>query len=507
MMSHNFGEMFGGRKKLNNKNDVSDDKSFFGQPRGLSTLFYTEMWERFSYYGMRAILLFYMYYAVSKGGLGFSQTTAASIMSIYGSLVYLTSVIGGFVSDRILGPRRTVFLGGIFIMFGHIALSLPLGAPGLFISIALIVIGTGLLKPNVSEMVGGLYTEDDIRRDSGFSIFVFGINLGSLVASQLVGWVGGHVSFHAGFSLAAIGMFFGLVQYYFGGKKYLNKDSLYPSDPIDPKNARKIEWSVTLGIVVFALILLAMKLANIMNIENVILLLSVIAVTTPIVYFVLMFSSSKVTKIERSRLLAYVPLFIAAVIFWAIEEQGSTVLALFAAQRTQLHLGAITLSASQFQSLNPLFIMLYTPFFAWMWIKLGNRQPSSPHKFSYGLGFAGLSYLFIALPGILFGTSGKVSPLWLVGSWAIVEIGEMLISPIGLSVTTKLAPKAFGSQMMSMWFLADAAGQAINSQIVRFYSTATEVPYFLIVGSVSIVFGFLLLLISRWISSKMVGIN
>lgn len=506
-ISFNYQEMFGGRNKLNNKSDVSNDKSFFGQPRGLSTLFFTEMWERFSYYGMRAILLFYMYYAISKGGLGFSQVTAASVMSIYGSLVYLTSVIGGFVSDRILGPRRTVFLGGIFIMFGHIALALPFGAPGLFISIGLIVIGTGLLKPNVSEMVGGLYTEDDIRRDSGFSIFVFGINLGALIAPLLVGWVGAQVNFHAGFSLAAIGMFFGLLQYYLGGKKYLSKDSLYPSDPIEPKDARKIEWSVAIGVVIFALVLVAMKLANIMNIDNVVLLLSIIAVATPIVYFVLMFSSNKVTKIERSRLLAYIPLFIAAVIFWAIEEQGSVVLALFAAQRTQLHLGFITLSASQFQSLNPLFIMLYTPFFAWMWIKMGNKQPSSPRKFAYGLGFSGLSYLFIALPGMLFGTAGKINPLWLVGSWAIVEIGEMLISPIGLSVTTKLAPKAFSSQMMSMWFLADAAGQAINSQIVRFYTSATEVPYFLIVGAVSIVVGFLLLLMSRWISSKMVGIN
>ncbi|KRN82725.1 peptide MFS transporter [Pediococcus ethanolidurans] len=499
--------MFGGRNKLNNQSDVSNDKSFFGQPRGLSTLFFTEMWERFSYYGMRAILLFYMYYAVSKGGLGFSQTTSASVMSIYGSLVYLTSVIGGFVSDRILGPRKTVFWGGVFIMLGHIALALPFGAPALFISIALIVVGTGLLKPNVSEMVGGLYTEEDIRRDSGFSIFVFGINLGALIAPLLVGWVGAHINFHVGFSLAAIGMFFGLLQYYLGGKKYLSKDSLYPSDPLEPEDAHKLGWQVTVGVVIFALILGVMKLANAMTIDNVVLLLSLVAVATPIIYFVLMFSSNKVTKIERSRLWAYVPLFIAAVIFWAIEEQGSVVLALYAAQRTQLHLGPITLAASQFQSLNPLFIMLYTPFFAWMWIKMGNKQPTSPHKFAYGLAFAGISYLFIALPGILFGTAGKVNPLWLVGSWAIVEVGEMLISPIGLSVTTKLAPKAFSSQMMSMWFLADAAGQAINAQIVRFYTNATEVPYFLIVGAVSIVFGLLLLLMSKWISSKMAGIN
>lgn len=195
------------------------DASFFGQPRGLSTLFFTEMWERFSYYGMRAILLYYMYFSVTKGGLGFDQSLAASIMAIYGSLVYLTSVIGGFVSDRILGSRRTVFYGGVLIMLGHIALSLPMGAPALFASILLITVGTGLLKPNISEMVGGLYTEYDTRRDSGFTIFVFGINLGSFVAPLLVSWLGFNVNFHLGFSLAAIGMFFGLLQYIRGGKK------------------------------------------------------------------------------------------------------------------------------------------------------------------------------------------------------------------------------------------------------------------------------------------------
>ena len=192
--------------------DKTQDTAFLGHPRGLSTLFFTEMWERFSYYGMRAILLYYMYYSVAEGGLGFDKTTAASIMSIYGSLVYLSSVIGGFVSDRLWGSRKTVFIGGVLIMLGHIVLATPFGRMALFLSIALIVLGTGLLKPNVSEMVGGLYAEDDNRRDAGFSIFVFGINVGAFIAPLTVGWLGQKVNFHLGFSLAAIGMFFGLVQ-------------------------------------------------------------------------------------------------------------------------------------------------------------------------------------------------------------------------------------------------------------------------------------------------------
>lgn len=492
------------------------DTSFFGQPRGLATLFFTEMWERFSYYGMRAILLFYMYYAVTKGGLGMSETTAASIMSIYGSLVYLSGVVGGWLSDRVWGPRRTVFIGGVLIMFGHIALSLPFGVSALYISIALIVAGTGLLKPNVSEMVGGLYSENDRRRDSGFSMFVFGINLGAAVAPWAVPWAAngfglnlfhGEMNFHAGFSLAAIGMFFGLVQYVIGGRKYLSKDSLYPDDPIDKESLRPVMIWTLVGVVVLAVVLGLLAAMGQLNITNVITIITIIAIALPIYYFIMMLNSKKVTKEEHSRVLAYIPLFIAAVIFWAIEESGSVVLALFAEQRTILHIGGWHFAAANFQTLNPLFIMILTPVFVTLWDHWKN-QPSAPGKFAAGLVFAGLSYAFMALPALIHGTTaGRVSPFWLVGSWFIVEIGEMLISPIGLAVTTRLAPKAFKSQMMSMWFLADAAAQAVNAQIVKFYSSATEVPYFLTIGIVSIVFGVILMFFVKRIHRLMGGVD
>ena len=492
------------------------DTAFFGQPRGLSTLFFTEMWERFSYYGMRAILLFYMYYAVTKGGLGMDQATAASIMSIYGSLVYLSGVVGGWLSDRVWGPRRTVFIGGVLIMFGHIALSLPFGISALYVSIALIVIGTGLLKPNVSEMVGGLYSAEDRRRDSGFSMFVFGINLGAAVAPWAVPWAAngfgmnlfhGEMNFHAGFSLAAIGMFFGLIQYVIGGRKYLSKDSLYPDDPIEKDDLRPVLIWTLVGVVALVIILGLLAALGQLNITNIITLITIIAITLPIYYFVMMLNSKKVTKEEHSRVLAYIPLFIAAVIFWAIEESGSVVLALFAEQRTILHIGGWHFAAANFQTLNPLFIMILTPVFVTLWDHWKN-QPSAPGKFAAGLVFAGLSYAFMALPALIHGTTaGRVSPFWLVGSWFIVEIGEMLISPIGLAVTTRLAPKAFKSQMMSMWFLADAAAQAVNAQIVKFYSSSTEVPYFLTIGLVSIVFGIILMFFVKKIHRLMGGVD
>ncbi|CAM3226372.1 peptide MFS transporter [Lactiplantibacillus plajomi] len=487
-------------------NAQKPEKTFFGQPRGLRTLFFTEMWERFSYYGMRALLIYYMYYSVAKGGLGFDQVTAASIMSIYSALVYVSSVLGGFLSDRVWGSRKTVFYGGILIMLGHIVLSTPFGAGALFISIALIVIGTGLLKPNVSDMVGQLYAPDDTRRDAGFSVFVFGINLGSLIAPILVGRIGLQVNFHLGFSLAAIGMFFGLLQYYFDGRKNLNAASLYPTDPLEPKDYKKLVQRVALGIVGLALIIVLMYLMNMLTLDNIINLISILVILTPVVYFILMLTSEKTSSTERSRVRAYVPLFLAAALFWAIEEQGSAVLALFAANRVNLNIGFMNLQASDFQLLNPLFIMLYTTPFVFLWTRWGKKQPSSPTKFAVGLVFAGASYLFMALPGSLFGTGGKVSPLWLVGSWALVEIGEMLISPIGLSVTTKLAPKAFTSQMMSMWFLTDAVGSALNAQIVRFYSNKTEVPYFAIIGIASVLLGVILFAMVPWIKRSMKGV-
>ncbi|UQS81841.1 peptide MFS transporter [Bombilactobacillus folatiphilus] len=482
----------------------AETKTFFGQPIGLKTLFMTEFWERFSYYGMRAILLYYMYYAVSKGGLGFKQETAASIMSIYGALVYMTSVLGGYISDRLLGSRRTVFWGGVLIMLGHIFLSLPLGTATLYLSILFITLGTGLLKPNVSDMVGDLYSPEDNRRDAGFSIFVMGINLGSLIAPAIVSQAWKMYNFHVGFSLAAIGMFFGLIIYYIQGEKYLPEVTLRPTDPITAPEKKRLKNRVLLSLIAVVIIAVVMLVTKTANLQNVIMLISLFGVVLPVIYFVVILGSQKVTKIEKSRVRAYIGLFIAAVIFWAIEEQGSSILGLFVANNTQLNLGGFHLNPSWFQMLNPFFIIVYTPIFAALWTKLGKKQPSSPTKFWMGLIFTGISYLVLVLP--LLGTQGKVNPLWLVLSWGIVEIGEMLISPIGLSVTTKLAPKAFSSEMMSMWFLADSAGQAINSQLVRFYPHH-EMAYFGVTGLVAILFAILLILFTPKIKKLMAGIN
>lgn len=486
---------------------MKKEKTFFGQPRGLSTLFFTEMWERFSYYGMRAILIYYIYDSVANGGLGYSKSLAASIMAIYGSMVYMSSVIGGWLSDRVLGSRKTIFYGGILIMIGHIILATPFGAPALFASIAIIVLGTGMLKPNVSEIVGGLYHKNDLRRDSGFSIFVMGINIGSFLAPIILGAVQKEYNYHVGFSIAAFGMLAGLIQYYFQGKKYLGTVGLEPTNPISETEKSAVYKNLIKGIGFLAIVILGAALLGKLTIEFVIFLLSILGVALPVYYFTKMIRSKDVNDMERSRIWAYIPLFIASIFFWSIEEQGSVVLAIYADERTNLEFMGFHLIPSWFQSLNPLFVILMSTMFAWLWTKLGERQPSTTIKFSIGIVFAGLSFVILVIPALLNGVDTLVSPWWLVLSFFLVIVGEMCLSPVGLSATTKLAPRAFQSQMMSVWFLGDAAAQAINAQIVSLYSPENEVMYFAIVGGFTIAVGLLLSLMNSKIKTLMQGLN
>lgn len=480
-------------------------QTFFGQPRGLATLFFTELWERFSYYGMRAILLYYIITSIEHGGLGMNHSLGLSIVSIYISMVYLSSIFGGFLSDRILGTWRTVFIGGIFIMSGHIILALPFGQAALFIALSLIVLGTGMLKPNVSEMVGSLYSINDVRRDAGFSIFIFGINFGAFIAPLLVGQVTKMYNFHIGFLLAAIGMAIGLIHYWIDGKQNLSKATFYPADPLQPEDIKPLIAKNVYGAVALVLVVILMSLYDSLNLRTIILMLSIIAVMVPIMYFTKMLTSRKTTREERSRVRAFIPLFIATMLFWSIEEQGAAVLALVA--RDQIRLNGWISNPTWFQAVNPLFIMIYTPIFAYLWLRLGNKQQKTPTKFGVGLIVAGLSFVWMTLPGLLFGVHHQFSPLWLIGSWAIVEISELLISPVGLSASTKLAPKAFRSQMVSMWFLSDAAASAINAQLVQFYSIDNQVKYFGIMGGLVIIMGIVLLLSSKKISQAMLGVD
>ncbi|WP_077210959.1 peptide MFS transporter [Bacillus dakarensis] len=487
--------------------DSVPQKGFFGHPKGLFTLFFTEFWERFSYYGMRAILVFYMYYEVSKGGLGIDESTALAIMSIYGSLVYMSGIIGGWLADRIFGTSKAVFYGGILIMLGHIVLAVPGSISMFFISMVLIVIGTGLLKPNVSSVVGEIYSEKDDRRDAGFSIFYMGINLGGFTAPLIVGEVGLKYDFHLGFGIAAVGMFIGLLVFLITKKKSLGLAGTFVPNPLSPSEKKKVYTRFGIGAIILVILIAVTIPMGILTFDSFIALVGVLGIGIPIVYFTVMYRSPKTTAVERSRLIAYIPLFIASVMFWAIQEQGATILANYADKRTDLEFAGFSISPAWFQSLNPLFIIILAPVFAWMWVKLGKRQPSIPKKFSFGLLFAGLSFLVILIPGYLAGTDSLVNPLWLVLSYFIVVLGELCLSPVGLSATTKLAPAAFSAQTMSLWFLSNAAAQAINAQIVKFYSAETEITYFGVIGGISILLGIILFLLAPKIQGFMKGVR
>ncbi|MBP2001516.1 POT family proton-dependent oligopeptide transporter [Paenibacillus shirakamiensis] len=493
-----------------NKQEIVDSvpqQGFFGHPKGLFTLFFTEFWERFSYYGMRAILVYYMYYEVSKGGLGLDQSTALSIMSIYGSLVYMSGIIGGWMADRILGTARSVFYGGIFIMLGHIVLAIPGSMILFFVSMVLIVLGTGLLKPNVSTIVGQIYSEKDARRDAGFSIFYMGINLGSFLAPLIVGTIGLDYNFHIGFGIAALGMLVGIIVFMVTRKKNLGLAGSIVANPLSPSEKKRVYTLIGGGVILLAILVFVAITLGILTFKTFIALVGVLGILIPTLYFIVMYRSAKTTAVERSRIIAYIPLFIASIMFWAIQEQGSSILANYADKRMELNFAGITLSPAWFQSLNPLFIIILAPVFAWIWIKLGKRQPSIPVKFSLGLLFAGLSFLVILLPAYLGGENSLVNPLWLVLSYLIVVIGELCLSPVGLSATTKLAPAAFSAQTMSLWFLSNAAAQAINAQIVRFYTPSTEMAYFGIIGGAAIVLGVVLFLLSPKIQGYMKGVE
>jgi len=482
-------------------------KGFFGHPKGLLSLFFTEFWERFSYYGMRAILLYYMYYELNQGGLGLDRSTANSIMAVYGSLVYMSGIIGGWIADRLFGTTKTVFYGGVMIMLGHAVLALPGGITTLFVSMAFIIIGTGLLKPNISSIVGDMYAENDVRRDSGFSIFYMGINLGAFIAPFIVGTVGLDYNFHLGFGLAAVGMFFGLVVFMMTKKKFLGLAGSFVPNPLTKDERVKVFSRIAIAIVAILVIGYFLITNGIMTIDVFTMIVSILGIVIPTIYFIVLYRSAKTNADEKSRVLAYIPLFVAAMMFWAIQEQGAIILAQYADERTNLVLGSFEINPAWFQSLNPLFIIALAPVFAWLWVRLGEKQPSTPKKFALGLFFASMSFLVMIIPAYMNGTETLVSPWWLVLSFFLVVLGELLLSPVGLSATTKLAPAAFAAQTMSLWFLTSASAQAINAQVVKFYNPENEIAYFGVIGAVALIIGLLLYFFSPVIEKFMRGVK
>lgn len=470
----------------------ASDRRFFGHPRGLVGLFFAEAWERFSYYGMRALLLYYMYDQVADGGLGIPADTARSLVAVYGSATYMAAIVGGWVSDRLLGDRRSTLLGGVLIMCGHLCLAVPGGTTALFGSMVLIAAGTGLLKPTISASVGDLYGRDDPRRDAGFSIYYMGISVGAVAAPLVVGTVGETYDYHLGFGLAAVGMAAGLIVYV-ATQRNLSPASDRPKNPLRLAEVpRRRLVTVVSALVLVVVGVIGSAVTGLLTADGVVNLISLVAVAVPVTYFTVMLRSPRVTAAERVRLRGYLPLFVAAVFFWVIQEQGATVIAQYAAESTDLDAFGFGIPASWFQSVGSFVLIVLTPLFALLWLRLDRsaRPPATAHKFGVALVIAGLSYVLLVLPSA---QAGLAHPLWLVGSLAIVTVGEMCLSPIGLSATTRLAPAAFATQTMGLWLTAGSAGQGIAAQLVKFYDADSAGGYFAAVGLGTAVLGLLLL--------------
>ncbi|HZQ17788.1 MAG TPA: oligopeptide:H+ symporter [Terriglobales bacterium] len=433
------------------------DRSFFGHPRGLATLFFTEMWERYSFYGTRALLMLYMTHPLTSGALGFSDMKAGAIYGFYTATVYLLSLPGGWFADRIVGQRKAVLFGGILIAAGDFCLASP-GIAMYYAGLGLLMIGTGLLKPNVSTMVGQLYAAGDRRRDSGFSIFYMGINIGAF-SPLLVSWVGEKINWRLAFATSGVGMVLGVVQYLWTGK-YLGGAGLHPSPIDDPKKDRTQKR--TAGAIAIVALLALAALVTFSYLGKIQITaqemsngLAVVLVAISVAVFAWMIFGKGWSPIERKRAGAMLVLFIGSAVFWGAYEQAGSSLNLFADVNTNRHILGYEFPAGWFQWVQPLFVLILAPFFAWLWIKLGSREPSSPAKFSIALLFIGLSFLVLVPAAHRTG----VSPNWLNTCYFLGVVGEMCLSPVGLSAFTKLAPSRAAGFAMGIWFLSTSIGE------------------------------------------------
>ena len=478
-----------------------------GHPKGLMTLFFTEMWERFSYYGMRAILTLFMIAPVAVGGLGFDARTAGSIYAVYTSMVYLMALPGGWLADNFFGQRRSVLLGGVIIMIGHILLAFH-GLVFFYSGLLCVVLGTGLLKPNISAIVGQLYVPGDERRDAGFSIFYMGINLGAFIAPLICGWLAQSETFraqlaswgitpqnswHFGFAAAAVGMFFGLVQYVITGRN-LGSAGLRPANATSPERiaaARSLLWRgiILAGLLIAVVVAIAILAPQVLTEENISNAFGLILLLVVIGFFSYLFRSGDWSEQERKRLYLILLLFVGAAIFWGLFEQAGSTLTIFAERNTDNSFFGWSYPSSWWQSVNALMIIVLAPAFAWFWVKLGKRNPSSPAKFSVGLLFAGLGFI-VLIGGAAFSSEGqRASMWWLFTVYLLHTIGELWLSPVGLSSMTKLAPARVVGLMMGVWFLATSVGSFIAGKAASFYADFELTTLMAVIGGTGIVAG------------------
>jgi len=490
---------------------VSSDPSrgFFGHPLGLRTLFLTEMFERMTYYGMRAILLLYLVAAIKDGGLGIDEKTGSAIYGLYISGTYLLSLVGGYIADRIIGAQRAVWWGGIFIMIGNTCL--VFGQTQLFFcGLMIIVVGVGLLKPNISAIVAGLYPEGGSRRDAGFSIFYMGINTGALIGSYLVPEVAQSYGWGMGFALPAIGMALGLVQFAFM-RKHLGAAGLQPA--ADATHARASWTPIAIGGALLVLVVVLGITGTVkMNPVAISNTATWVIFALAALYFIYLGFFAGLNSEERKRVVVMFVLFIACAMFWAGFEQAGASLNLFADRYTDLNVFGWDMAAGTLQTINPLFIIIFAPVFAAIWVQLGarNLDPSAPVKFALGLMLMGVGFYVMVLASKYVVAGEKVLPTWLILTYLFHTFGELCLSPVGLSSFSKLAPARFVGQSLGVWFIATALGNNIAGQIAGDFdwNDPTRMPdQFMFIFWWGVIAGAVLLLLSPWLRKFLAGVR
>jgi POT family proton-dependent oligopeptide transporter len=497
------------------------DATFFGHPRGLATLFFTEMWERFSYYGMRALLILFMTAPAAAGGLGYDSTTAGAVYGLYTFGVYALALPGGWIADRLIGQRRAVLYGGVLIALGHYSLAVP-AATAFYLGLLLIVLGTGLLKPNISAIVGDLYVEKGARRDAGFSIFYMGINVGAFFGPLVCSWLGEPrdgatwVNWHYGFAAAGVGMTFALVQYV-RGLRHLRGAGELKEDSGQPARLAAARRQFTLGLIVMGLLTAAVAALSLSGTLPVTLFAeSVFYVVTAVfvAYFAVVILFVARDHVERQRFTECFLLCLGAAMFWSGFEQAGSALNLFARDLTDRNLFGVEITAGALQSVNPILIILLAPVVGMTWVRLGQRNPSMAVKFGLGLLLLAVGFLVMAWASMSL-AEGRVGMQWLVATYFFHTVGELCLSPVGLSSMTKLAPGRLVGQMMGTWFMGAAIGNLVAGLVTRFMpetetveaAVANGVQLFGMVAAFAGVAGLLFVLFSRPIRRMQAGVN
>ena len=484
------------------------DRGLFGHPRGLPWMLNVEMWERFSYYGMRAILLYFITDTAANGGLGLSANSGQVILASYSAAVYLLAIPGGIFADRVIGPWLSTLYGGVVIMAGHICLSIPTTVTS-WTGIVLVAVGTGFIKPNLSTIVGGLYDDDDPRRDAGFQLFYMSVNLGSLASPLVTGWLREHYGYHAGFFSAAVGMGVALIAFIYGRHK-LSAFAFTVPNPIRPQERRSFVLASLLTVVAAAVLVSVLNALTGSLLDAISATMLIIPAGAALGYFVLMFRSPKVTARERTHLRAYIPLWIGAVLFFMISEQAAGKMATFAKDNTD---GTIpwlgwAITPETYQSINPATIVILAPFIGWLFTRRAGRFPSTIMKFAISVLIIGGSAFILGYGFQIWPGGAKLSPWWFLAVVFIIQtVAELFLSPVGLSTTSALAPKNFASQTMSLWLLTTATGQGLAGFIISRTENIANSTYYYGLGAVTVAVAIILFVVAPWTERKMADVG